>query len=193
MSLVPNTEVALRANPGIYPRRVVSYHEAISALDAESKRLTRELGKITTITSPDRDLEEPSSATDAKPLPELVRQSRRAASSHHLPSTSNLLDPLPVSKEKEAVLSQTRPSWLPPKRKEEEKRHLAEYQKMVQLAEEAGSSFTTCVTAELKRQQKSLREKEERDRLYEDSSKVWQTWILPNWNTAYVHIQFCLQ
>jgi hypothetical protein len=55
-----------------------------------------------------------------------------------------------VSKEKEAVLSQTRPSWLPPKRKEEEKRHLAEYQKMVQLAEEAGSSFTTFGNSRIK-------------------------------------------
>jgi hypothetical protein len=42
------------------------------------------------------------------------------------------------------------------------------------------------LTIELKRQQKAVREKEERDRLYEDSSKVWQSWILPNWSTAYI-------
>jgi hypothetical protein len=138
MSLASNTENALRPSPGIYPRRVVSYHEAVGALDEESKRLTREFSKITTVASADRDSEEHSSGPDSKPLPALARQSRRAASHYHLPSTSSWIDPLPVSKEKEAVLSQTRPSWLPPKKKEEEKRHLAEYQKMVQLAEEAG-------------------------------------------------------
>jgi len=35
---------------------------------------------------------------------------------------------------------------------------------------------------EHRRQEKARREKEERDRLYEDSSKVWQTYILPNWD-----------
>jgi hypothetical protein len=44
------------------------------------------------------------------------------------------------------------------------------------------------LTVELKRQQKAAREKEERDRLYEDSSKVWQSWILPNWSTAYITV-----
>ena len=131
-------------SPGIYHRRVVSYHEAMSALDDESQRLTRQLGKITIQSgkTEDRKSEEIAPIPPPKPLPELARQSRRATSHTHLPSTSQLLDPLPVSKEKEAVLSQTRPSWLPPKKKAEEKRHLAEYQKMVQQAEEAGVSPT---------------------------------------------------
>ena len=30
-----------------------------------------------------------------------------------------------------------------------------------------------------------MREKEHRDMLYEDSFKVWETYILPNWDTAY--------
>ena len=38
---------------------------------------------------------------------------------------------------------------------------------------------------ELKRQEKTRKEKEERDRMYEDSSKVWQNWIIPNWSKAY--------
>jgi hypothetical protein len=121
----------------------------------------------------------------SKPLPALQRQSRRAASHTHLPSTSTIIDSLPASKEKEAVLSQTRPPWLPPKKKSEEKRHLAEYQKMVQQAEEAGMPLSfSCVDLEMKRRQKVLCAKEERDKLYEDSSKVWQAWILPNWDTA---------
>lgn len=53
--------------------------------------------------------------------------------------TNGMIDPLPISKEKEAVLSRTRPSWLPPKNKEEEKRHLKEYKKMMRLSQEAGT------------------------------------------------------
>jgi hypothetical protein len=139
----PNTDSFVRPSPGIYPRRVVSYHEAMNALDDESKRLTRELGKmnIHPANGEHSTSEEMVSIAYSQPIPALARQSRRAASHTHLPSTSSLLDPLPASKEKEAVLSQTRPSWLPPKKKAEEKRHLAEYQKMVQLAEEAGHFY----------------------------------------------------
>lgn len=49
-----------------------------------------------------------------------------------------VIDPLPASKEKEKVLSRTRPSWLPPKDRKEEKRHLKEYQRMMELSLEAG-------------------------------------------------------
>lgn len=138
VSSISASEFARRPSPAIYPRRAVSYHEAVEALDDESKRLTRELGKIQIFT-PTEDRKSDEVVTTSKPLPALQRQSRRAASHTHLPSTSTLIDPLPVSKEKEAVLSQTRPPWLPPKKKSEEKRHLAEYQKMVQQAEEAGT------------------------------------------------------
>jgi hypothetical protein len=131
-----------RPSSGSFPRRVVSYHEAMTALDDESQRLTRELGKIPAPTPKDeKESDESTTSVTPKVLPELARQSRRAASQTYLPSTSTLLDPLPISKEKEAVLSQTRPSWLPPKDKAEEKRHLAQYQKMVKKAEEAGPNL----------------------------------------------------
>ena len=128
-----------RPSSGTYPRRVVSYHEAMTALDEESKRLTLELSKIPIPVGKGGNRQSDESGTAPKVLPELARQSRRATSHTYLPSTSTLLDPLPISKEKEAVLSQTRPSWLPPKSKAEEKRHLAQYQKIVQKAEEAGA------------------------------------------------------
>lgn len=50
-----------------------------------------------------------------------------------------MIDPLPISKEKEKVLSRTRPSWLPPKDQKEEKKHLKEYKRMMALSREAGS------------------------------------------------------
>lgn len=57
-----------------------------------------------------------------------------------LPLRTNnvMIDPLPASKEKEKVLSRTRPSWLPPKDRKEEKKHLREYQRMMALSLEAG-------------------------------------------------------
>jgi hypothetical protein len=177
-----------RGEAGHNPRRVVSFHEAMSALDDESQRLSRQLGKVNLGPSAVRrkHSEDVTALATNRPLPELNKQSRRATSHTHLPSTSTLWDPLPVSKEKEAVLSQTRPSWLPPKKKSEEKRHLAEYQRMVQLAEEAGNDFICArLSAEIRRQQKAKLEKEEREQLYEDTSKVWQNYIIPNWDKAY--------
>ena len=51
-----------------------------------------------------------------------------------------MIDPLPVSKEKEKVLTRTRPSWLPPKDQKEEKKHLKEYRRMMEASLEAGMS-----------------------------------------------------
>ena len=51
---------------------------------------------------------------------------------------SVMVDPLPVSKEKEAVLSRTRPSWLPPKNQKEEKKHIEEYRRMMMRSRETG-------------------------------------------------------
>jgi hypothetical protein len=55
-----------------------------------------------------------------------------------LQKTNIMIDPLPVSKEKERVLSRTRPSWLPPKDQKEERKHLKEYKRIVALAKDAG-------------------------------------------------------
>lgn len=55
-----------------------------------------------------------------------------------LQKSNIMIDPLPVSKEKEKYLSRTRPSWLPPKDQKEERKHLKEYQKMMAMSREAG-------------------------------------------------------
>ena len=52
------------------------------------------------------------------------------------------LDFMPISKEKEAVLSRTRPSWLPPKDPSEEAKHLKEYQRMMAASLEAEKKRT---------------------------------------------------
>jgi hypothetical protein len=124
-----------------YPRRIVSYHEAMDALDDESQRITRQLGKINIESNNEASTSNEALSIPAQTmLPEIGRTSRRSSAHIIVPANSILIDPLPMSKEKEAVLSQTRPSWLPPKNKSEEKRHLAQYEKMIKQAEEAGKS-----------------------------------------------------
>ncbi|KAI9683333.1 MAG: hypothetical protein M1829_005403 [Trizodia sp. TS-e1964] len=83
-----------------------------------------------------------------------------------------MIDPLPISKEKEAVLSRTRPSWLPPKSQKEEKRHLKEYQRIMQLSLEA----------EKKRELKERREAEARDATKTHILRIWDDHILPHWD-----------
>lgn len=117
--------------------RSKSWSDAMSELGHEAKELSEALEKYADveIERTERRLalgkaEPPKSA----PLPK--------TNSMDLPPlqmTNGMIDPLPISKEKEAVLSRTRPSWLPPKSKEEEKRHLKEYKKMMRLSQEAGT------------------------------------------------------
>ncbi|EEH40133.1 hypothetical protein PAAG_08982 [Paracoccidioides lutzii Pb01] len=54
-----------------------------------------------------------------------------------LQKSNIMIDPFPISKEKERFLSRTRPSWLPPKDPREEKKHLLEYKRMMALSREA--------------------------------------------------------
>ncbi|KYK61694.1 TBC domain protein [Drechmeria coniospora] len=85
-----------------------------------------------------------------------------------------MVDPLPISKEKEAVLSRTRPSWLPPKDRAEEKRHLKEYQRMMVASAKADER------REAARQSKT----ESRDANANSSMHIWENDILPRWNEA---------
>ncbi|KAI9782168.1 MAG: hypothetical protein M1816_001959 [Peltula sp. TS41687] len=83
-----------------------------------------------------------------------------------------MIDPLPISREKEAVLSRTRPSWLPPKNQEEEKRHLKEYQKMVAHSLES----------DRKKAEREERSRRLRDDTKTSLSRIWDQHVLPNWD-----------
>jgi len=85
-----------------------------------------------------------------------------------------MIDPLPISKEKEAVLSRTRPSWLPPKDPAEERRHLKEYQKMMAQS----------IEAERRRQVAKRARSECRDVAADSIMQIWEQDILPRWNDA---------
>lgn len=85
-----------------------------------------------------------------------------------------MIDPLPVSKEKEAVLSRTRPSWLPPKDPAEEKRHLRQYQKMMAAS----------ARADERREASRRSNTESRDAMADGSMHLWEQEIFPRWEDA---------
>lgn len=81
---------------------------------------------------------ESGSTTSSLRFDEPKRSSTPIISLPPLQRSNVMIDPLPISKEKEKVLSRTRPSWLPPKDPKEEQRHLKEYKRMMIAAKEAG-------------------------------------------------------
>lgn len=88
------------------------------------------------------------------------------------PVQKGSLDFMPISKEKEAILSRTRPSWLPPKDPREEKRHLKEYQQMMAKS----------IEAEKKRVENLKMQKWQKDNTRENLNKLWEESIWPNWD-----------
>ena len=83
-----------------------------------------------------------------------------------------MIDPLPISKEKEKVLARTRPSWLPPKDPKEEKKHLKEYQKMMAASLEA----------ERKREAKAKSAQIEKDDVRVELDRIWDQYVYPEWD-----------
>lgn len=126
----------------ISPRnpRVYSYNNMMSDLSEEAKIITEALE----FHAEEKDRKRGESlqsgvsslrsSTDSKP------GSKNPIELPPLQKSNVMIDPLPVSKEKERVLSRTRPSWLPPKDKKEEKKHLNQYKQMMAQSREAGMS-----------------------------------------------------
>lgn len=106
-----------------------------------------------------------------------LKKTRVKSSTPELPPlrrVESMVDPLPISKEKEAVLSRTRPSWLPPKDPVEEKRHLKEYQKMM----------VASARAEEQRAAARRARTEWKDKDAGSAMRIWEEDILPRWNEA---------
>lgn len=85
-----------------------------------------------------------------------------------------MIDPLPISKEKEAVLSRTRPSWLPPKDPAEERRHLKEYQAMM----------ASSARAERRREEQRAAQSSNKDTAADSLMHIWEHDVLPRWTDA---------
>lgn len=133
------------AIPDFAPRaRVKSWNLALSELSEEAKALTEALEVHAE--EAERVHEENIQNGVSSVRPSLDKTCQSKATTVELPplrKSEVMIDPLPISKEKEKVLSRTRPSWLPPKSRKEEKKHLKEYQRMMELSLEAGTNGTS--------------------------------------------------
>jgi hypothetical protein len=151
-----------------------SWDAAMSELSDEARELTEVLETF----AEQKEREEEEKVQQGSPRKRAVSENRTITlSSVELPPMRKgdiMIDPLPISKEKEKVLTRTRPSWLPPKNPEEEKRHLKEYQKMMAKAMEADK----------RKAKKQQQQQCERDTTKESLARVWEQHVMPNWATV---------
>ncbi|MCJ1464087.1 hypothetical protein MMC07_002699 [Pseudocyphellaria aurata] len=153
--------------------RAKTWNVALSELSDEAKHLTQALENHAGIL----ELKQEAAVQNgAAPLrPSMERLSRAKTSSVELPPlriSNVMIDPLPASKEKEKVLSRTRPSWLPPKNPQEEKRHLKEYQRMMEMSREA----------ERRKAAKAADVQCAQDDTKSALLRIWEEHVLPNWD-----------
>lgn len=124
----------------ISPRnpRAYSYNSYLSDLSEEARIITEALEYHADESERQQEenvqsgLASRNSSSDSPPA------SRDPVELPPLQKSNIMIDPLPISKEKEKVLSRTRPSWLPPKDQKEEKKHLKEYKQMMAQSREVG-------------------------------------------------------
>ena len=158
--------------------RSKSWDTALSALSTELRELTIKLDShqvhFTRRNSADNSLEYPNpyssshldfrhSTSTVSTLPPIQRP-------------NPLVDPLPVSKEKEKHLSRTRPAWLPPKSQAEEKKHLKEYKRMMDAFAEAEKRKSA-------ESDKATPRRRSKDKGVEDALITWRS-ILGDWENA---------
>lgn len=145
------------------------------ALEEYSERLSMEKRASTTANTP-------SSSPPRPTIPKTRAQTCTAEIPITLPiptvpplqKGNIMIDPLPISKEKEAVLTRTRPSWLPPKSQKEEKKHLKEFQQMMARAAEA----------EKKRALKEQEDKDSKQEMQGSIARIWEQHVIPNWDAV---------
>lgn len=160
------------SSPTYKPPRAKSWTAAMSDLSIEAQELTEALEAHAD------ENNEFNPVLRQRRMSNVVEPSKRSRSvvSQLPPLRRNdlMIDPLPVSREKMAVLSRTRPSWLPPKDPQEEKRHLKQYQEMMAAS----------LKAEEKREVKTQIESDSRDDLNSSLLRIWEDHVLPNWEAA---------
>lgn len=168
----------------LHKPRAQSWNAVHAGLSAETRALTEKLEEHADELDHDYNVRSAGSARPNtwNPAGSSVdrahsKKERVKSSTPELPPlrrTNIMIDPLPVSKEKEAVLSRTRPSWLPPKDPAEERKHLKEYQKMMAAS----------LRAEERREAVRKQQLESRDHTADDLMRMWETTIMPRWDIA---------
>lgn len=145
-------------------------------LNDEALQLSAALAEYSERLSSDKRGSGISSAAGSPPRPSL-NKARAKTTILELPQVQKgniMIDPLPISKEKEAVLTRTRPSWLPPKNQKEEKKHVKEWEQMMARAADA-------------EKKRALREREQAENKEEQRSsiaRIWEEHVLPNWDNV---------
>ena len=117
--------------------RAKSWTVAMSELSQDAQNLTEALQVMVDSSAANNE------TSKLKPSPNDFQGTKMSVDLPPLRIHNVMIDPLPISKEKERVLSRTRPSWLPPKSQKEEKKHLKEYQRMMESSLQTGMMLPT--------------------------------------------------
>ncbi|KAF3926343.1 Drainin [Arthrobotrys entomopaga] len=151
-----------------------SWGDVMHELGNDAKELTEALERYAdeSIEAKEKELQKQVRASRNTSTTPPRRESRIALPPKQV--SEGIMGALPISKEKEAALSRTRPGWLPPKSKIEEEKHLKEYQEMMRLSLES----------DRKRAEKEKLEAATREKQRETVHKTWDDKIVPNWNKA---------
>ncbi|KAE8353887.1 hypothetical protein BDV28DRAFT_132284 [Aspergillus coremiiformis] len=160
----------------ISPRnpRVYSYNSMMSDLSEEAKIITEALEHHADERQRKRGEYLQSGLSSLRSSEDSKRGSRAVIELPPLQKSNIMIDPLPISKEKEKVLTRTRPSWLPPKDQKEERKHLKEYQKMMAQSREADK----------RRAAKAASAKCEKDSTRDTLQRIWDEYVYPHWDQA---------
>ncbi|KAF3315477.1 hypothetical protein TWF173_003396 [Orbilia oligospora] len=154
--------------------RMKSWGDVMYELGNDAKELTEALERYAdeAMEAKEKELQKQVKAARTTSTTPPRRESRIALPPKQV--SEGIMGALPMSKEKEAALSRTRPGWLPPKSKIEEEKHLKEYQEMMRLS----------IESERKRAEKERQEIATREIAREAVFRAWDDRIVPNWNQA---------
>lgn len=145
--IAPSPGIPRDASAGMMPEpfnfsktRAKSWTAALFELSEEAQSLSEALEAHAAEADSKQEEKAQSGVFSIRPsMDKLTRSQTSVVELPPLRKNDVMIDPLPISKEKEKVLSRTRPSWLPPKNQKEERKHLKEYQRMMEMSMEAGT------------------------------------------------------
>lgn len=173
--------------------RTYSYNSYLTDLSEEAKIITEALE----LHADDRDRkheENVQAGVARKSSEDSHRASHEATALPPVQRSNIMIDPLPISKEKEKVLTRTRPSWLPPKDQKEEKKHLKQYQQMMAQSRESGMychcpMFQITISILTNSPEKRKAAKEASAQCHKDNTRatlqrIWDEYVCPNWDRA---------
>ncbi|KAF2710298.1 hypothetical protein K504DRAFT_466718 [Pleomassaria siparia CBS 279.74] len=173
--LSPNLPTKENVPPaqGLVRQSTNTWETTYTGLDEDAKKVTEALEEYQTELESQQEIKRQLPSLSRSPSIEKPEPKSRTRSLPPLRKSDPLIDPLQPSAEKQKYLSRTRPSWLPPKDRKEEKKHLKEYQRMLARIEEADR-------LETQRQEAEAIAREQAERVKAD---YWNTLLLPNWAT----------